>query len=192
MLVFPQKLLTEHCTFRCQPAYTYLCPSHGRPSACNSCFQRAGADQTVKKDHQPAGTDPSGERAIATENTWMAMADPERASSGAEKASCCGGPVSESTQSACQLDGATTSFQKHTDRAHVSGTEWKLSKSTQSACQLDGATNSFQKHRDRARVSWTERQLPHQLCDGIETHFEGLGCGLIDKSAHLACTRHWV
>lgn len=67
--------------------------------------------QTVKKDHQPSGTDPSGERVIATENTWMTMADPERASSGAEEASRCGGPVSESTQCSCQRDGAKTSFQ---------------------------------------------------------------------------------
>lgn len=130
----------------------------GGPQPAAAAFRELG--QTVKKDHQAVGTDPSGERAIATEDTRMAMADPERASSGAQEASCCGVPVSKSRQ---------------TERMSLGQSDNQFPKAHgQSACQLD------------------RRQLPHQLCDGIEMHFEGLGCGLVDKSAHMACTRHWV
>lgn len=131
--------------------------------------------QTVKKDHQPSGTDPSGERVIATENTWMAMADPERASSGAEEVSCCGGPVSESTQCSCQRDGAKTSFQKHTERmlvgqsqnqlpkahrVHVSGTERQpVSKNTQTEHMSAGWSNKQLPKAHRAHVSGTEWKL---------------------------------
>lgn len=57
MLVFPQKLLTEHCTFRCQAAYTYLCPSYGRPSACSSLLLESW-DRPLKRTTNLLGQTP--------------------------------------------------------------------------------------------------------------------------------------
>lgn len=160
-------MLTEHCAFRCQPAYTT-----GGPQPAAAAFRELG--QTVKKDHQPAGTDPSGESNSYRGHT-DGNGDPERASSGAEEASCCCIPVSKSTQtehmsakwnenqfpkalrqSACQQDGMKTSFQKHTDKAHVSETEQKpVSKSTQTERMSVGLSRNCSKAH-RVHVSGTK------------------------------------
>lgn len=118
----------------------------GGPPPAAAAFRELG--QTVKKDHQAVGTDPSGERAIATKDTRMAMADPERASSGAQEASCCGVPVSKSRQTEHTSEGQSNNQFPKAHRVHVSRTEGKpVSKSTQtermSAGRMTTATSAM-------------------------------------------------